>query len=162
MNKKEILKKRFEKLEKHYIALKEYKVLIDNLLQDGNNIYEPFIFNTLKPEKKAILDAYLKRFSSIQDFMGAKIFALLLEVAGINSNKMSEVLYYIEKEQIIDSLENWIELREVRNELEHDYPEELQEALNNLKFCIESFDTIEGYYINALNFSKKTINEIVK
>ncbi len=136
-------------------------MLIDNLLQD-DNIYEPLIFNTLKPEKKAILDAYLKRFSSIQDFMGAKIFALLLEVAGINSNKMSEVLYYVEKEQIIDSLENWIELREVRNELEHDYPEELQEALNNLKFCIESFDTIESYYINALNFSKKTINEIVK
>jgi len=161
MNKKEILKKRFEKLEKHYIALKEYKVLIDNLLQEAN-IYDPFIFNTLKPEKKAILDAYLKRFSSIQDFMGAKIFALLLEVAGINSNKMSEVLYYIEKEQIIDSLENWIELREVRNELEHDYPEELQEALNNLKFCIESFYKIEGYYINALNFSKRTIGEIVK
>jgi hypothetical protein len=161
MNKKEILKKRFEKLEKHYIALKEYKILIDDLLQDGN-IYEQFIFNTLKYEKKAILDAYLKRFSSIQDFMGAKIFALLLEVAGINSNKMSEVLYYIEKEQIIDSLENWIELREVRNELEHDYPEELQGALNNLKFCVDSFYKIEGYYFNALNFSKRYIDEIVK
>ena len=35
---------------------------------------------------------------------------------------MSEVLYSIEKKEIIDSLENWIELREVRNELEHDYP----------------------------------------
>lgn len=162
MNKKEILKKRLEKLEKHYIALKEYKVLIDNLLKNGNNIYDPLIFNTLKPEKKAILDAYLKRFSSIQDFLGAKIFALLLEVAGINSNKMSEVLYYIEKEQIIDSLENWIELREIRNELEHDYPEELQEALNNLKCCVESFYKIESYYINALNFSKRYLHEIVK
>jgi len=161
MNKKEILKKRFEKLEKHYIALKEYKILIDALLQN-DNIYESFIFNTLKSEKKAILDAYLKRFSSIQDFMGAKIFALLLEVAGINSNKMSEVLYYIEKEQIIDSLENWIELREVRNDLEHDYPEDLQEALNNLKFCVDSFYKIEGYYFNALNFSKRYIDEIVK
>ncbi len=158
---KEILKKRFEKLEKHYIALKEYKVLIDNLLQESN-IYKPLIFNTLVPEKKAILDAYLKRFSSIQDFMGAKIFALLLEVAGINSNKMSEVLYYVEKEQIIDSLENWIELREVRNELEHDYPEDLQEALNNLKFCIESFAKIESYYFNTLNFAKRYIDEIVR
>ena len=161
MNKKEILKKRFEKLEKHYIALKEYKILIDALLQD-DNIYEQFIFNTLKSEKKAILDAYLKRFSSIQDFMEAKIFALLLEVAGINSHKMSEILYYIEKEQIIDSLENWIELREVRNDLEHDYPEDLQEALNNLKFCVDSFYKIEGYYFNALNFSKSYIDEIVK
>lgn len=38
MNKIEILKKRFEKLDKHYVALKEYKELIDCLLKN-NNIY---------------------------------------------------------------------------------------------------------------------------
>ena len=80
-----ILEKRFEKLSKHYEALKDYKLLIDQILLN-KNIYEQFIFNTLKPEEKAILDAYLKRFSSIQDFLGAKIFSLLLDVAGINSS----------------------------------------------------------------------------
>jgi len=154
MNKKEILKKRFNKLEKHYIALKEYKNLIDNLLRE-DNIYDQFTFNTLRPEKRAILDAYLKRFASIQDFLGAKIFSLLLDIAGINNTKMSEVLSNIEKENIIDSLENWIELREVRNELEHDYPEELQEALNDLKYCIDSFEQLESYYLNSLNFFKR-------
>ena len=146
-----ILEKRFEKLSKHYEALKDYKLLIDQILLNKNK----FIFNTLKPEEKAILDAYLKRFSSIQDFLGAKIFSLLLDVAGINSSKMSEVLYYIEKEEIIDSLENWIELREVRNELEHDYPEELEEALMDLKFCIDSFEKLESYYFNSLKFANK-------
>ncbi len=68
---------------------------------------------------------------------------------------MSEVLSNIEKENIIDSLENWIELREVRNELEHDYPEELQEALNDLKFCVNSFEKIESYYLNSLAFFNK-------
>ena len=156
MNKKEILKKRFDKLEKHYIAIQEYKALIDDLLKESN-IYEQFVFNTLKPEKRAILDAYLKRFASIQDFLGAKIFSLLLDVAGINNTKMSEVLSNIEKENIIDSLENWIGLREVRNELEHDYPDQLQEALNNLKYCINSFEQLESYYLNSLNFFKKYI-----
>jgi len=154
VNKKEILKKRFEKLEKHYVATKEYKSLIDDLLKESN-IYDQFIFNTLKHEKRAILDAYLKRFASVQDFLGAKIFSLLLEIAGINNNKMSEVLSNIERENIIDSLENWIELREVRNELEHDYPEELQEALNDLKYCVDSFPQLESYYLNSLNFFKK-------
>lgn len=154
MNKKEILQKRFDKLEKHYIAIKEYKVLIDDLLKE-NNIYDQFFFNTLKPEKRAILDAYLKRFASIQDFLGAKIFSPLLEIAGINNTKMSEVLSNIEKENIIDSLENWIELREVRNELEHDYPEEVQEALDDLKYCIDNFYKIESYYLNSYNFFKK-------
>jgi len=154
MNKKEILKKRFEKLEKHYIAIKEYKLLIDDLLKE-QDIYDQFTFNTLKPEKRAILDAYLKRFASIQDFLGAKIFSLLLEIAGINNTKMSEVLSHIEKEGIIDTLENWIELREVRNELEHDYPEELQEALNDLRYCVDNFYKIESYYLNAYEFFKK-------
>lgn len=153
---KQILQKRFDKLSKHYEALRDYKSLINKLLIE-KDIYEQFIFNTLKPEEKAILDAYLKRFSSIQDFLGAKIFPLLLDVAGINSSKMSEVLYHIEKEEIIDSLENWIELREIRNELEHDYPEELKEALIDLKFCIDSFEKIESYYLNSLNFAIKYI-----
>ena len=153
-NKKKILISRFSKLEKHYIALKEYKVLIVELLKE-KNIYEQFTFNTLPPQEKAILDAYLKRFSSIQDFLGSKIFSSLLDIAGINGSKMSEVLYHMEREQIIDSLENWIELREVRNELEHDYPEELEEALRDLKFCIDSFEKIESYYLNSVNFAKK-------
>ena len=156
MNKKEILKKRFDKLEKHYTALKEYKGLIDNLLVE-KNIYDQFIFNTLEAEKRAILDAYLKRFASLQDFLGAKIFSILLEIAGIQNTKMSEVLSHIEKENIIDSLENWIELREVRNELEHDYPEELEEALQDLKYCIDNFEKIESYYLNSLNFFKRYI-----
>jgi len=153
-NKQEILKKRFEKLEKHYLALKAYKELI-NKLTDKTDIYTVENFNTLKIEDKAILDAYLKRFSSVQDFLGAKIFSPLLDIAGINSRKMSVVLYIVEKEGIIDSLEHWIELREVRNELEHDYPENLEAALQDLKFCINSFSRLESYYINALKFAQK-------
>ena len=154
MNKKDILSNRFKKLDKHYTALKEYKMYIDELLYQ-KNIYDQFIFNTLKIEERAVLDAYLKRFASLQDFLGAKIFSLLLEIAGIPNNKMSEVLYNIEKENIIDTLDSWIELREVRNELEHDYPEELSEALEDLKFCIDNFYKIENYYINSVNFFKK-------
>jgi hypothetical protein len=157
MDKHTILKKRFSKIEKHYIALSEYKFLIDELLKTSD-IYDPFTFNTLKPEKRAVLDAYLKRFSSIQDYLGTKIFPLILDCAGIGSSKMSEVLYNIEKEQIIDSLDHWIELREIRNELEHDYPEELKEALEDLKFCINSFTIIENYYLNSLRFAKKYIS----
>ena len=158
-NKQEILKKRFEKLEKHYLALKAYKELIDKLV-DKIDIYTIENFNALKIEDKAILDAYLKRFSSVQDFLGAKIFSPLLDIAGINSGKMSEVLYIIEKEGIIDSLDHWIELREVRNELEHDYPDNLEAALQDLKFCINSFASLESYYVNALKFAQRYIHAL--
>ncbi len=154
MDKIEIIKKRFAKLDKHYTALKEYRQLIDKLTTTIN-IYEPSVFSTLKPEQRAILEAYLKRFSSMQDYLGAKVFPIVLDIAGIGSQKMSEVLYQVEKEQIIDSLEEWILLREIRNELEHEYPDELQEALDDLRFCIESFSKLEQYYLNVLSFAKR-------
>ncbi len=158
MNKKEILTKRFFKLEKHYSALKDYKIYINSMLEK-EDIFDPIIFVNLKIEQKAILDAYLKRFASVQDFLGSKIFSLLLEVAGITSNKMSEVLYAIEKEGIIDSLNAWVELRDIRNELEHDYPDEIKEALLDLKFCIDNFSKLESYYLNSKNFFNKYDNE---
>lgn len=153
-NKKEILAKRLNKIEKHYIALKEYHQLIDEMVSQ-KDIFNSVVFLTLKIQEKAVLDAYLQRFSSLQDFLGAKIFPLLIEVSGIGSSKMSEVLYHVEKEGIIDDLSQWIELREARNELEHDYPEKLQKALEDLKYCIDSFKKIELYYLNALSFAKK-------
>lgn len=153
-NSREILRKRFGKLEKHYTALKDYKNAIDSIIQE-KNIFEVAIYSSLNVGERAILDAYLKRFSSLQDFLGSKIFSLLLEVSGIGGSKMSEVLYNIEKEGIIDSLENWIELREIRNELEHDYPEKLEDALRNLKYCIDNFSKIESYFLNSYNFGKR-------
>ena len=159
-NKKEILKKRFTKLNSHYTSLKDYKLLIDVMIKH-KDIYQPDVFKSLAVQERAILDAYLKRFASVQDFLGAKIFSPLLEIAGISNGKMSEVLYQVEKEEIIDSLSSWIELREIRNELEHDYPENLQDALQDLKFCVNNFSKIESYYLNSLSFAKRYINEIV-
>ena len=148
---KQILEKRLNKAKKHYEALRDYKSYIDKM----GDIYNPFIFNSLKVEERAILEAYLKRFASLQDYLGAKIFPLLLEIAGISATKMSEVLYYIEKEGIIDSFEDWVFLREIRNNLEHDYPEELEEALNDLKKCVENFEKLEKYFLNSEEFFEK-------
>jgi len=152
LNKKKILSQRLTKATSHYNALSDYHVLIENLLL-VKDFYQADIFNTLETQEKAILDAYLKRFSSLQDFLGAKIFPLLIEISGIGSSKMSEVLYHVEKEGIIDDLSKWIGLREMRNELEHDYPDDLNKALRDLKSCINSFKVIKNYYLNTHSFA---------
>lgn len=151
---KEVLKNRFLKLEKHYTALSDYKKLIEELLEE-KDIYNIDLFEKLEPRDRAILDAYLKRFASVQDFLGAKIFPLLVDISGVTANKMTETLFIMEREEIIDSLESWIELREVRNELEHDYPEELSQALKDLKYCIDHYNTVKNYYNNARTFAKR-------
>ena len=134
---KEILKKRLSKLNSHYIALKEYKEFISNL--DEKKIFDIYQFKYIDTPTKGVLEAYLKRFSSIQDYLGAKIFPILLQISGVSYSKMSEVILLIEKEGII-SFDEWIKFREIRNELEHDYPDDLEEALIDLKFCIDNLE----------------------
>ena len=146
---KEILQKRLNKLHKNFEVLREYKNFIEKL----GDIYTPFVFNSLKLEEKAILEAYLKRFAFLQDYLGAKVFKLLLENKGIVVYKMSEVLIEMEREGIID-LEKWIELRNVRNELEHDYPDELEVALEDLKYCVENFNELEKIIKKVFEFAK--------
>lgn len=147
----EILKRRLDKLDKHFVAIREYRSLIDSCLKE-KNIYAPEIFQSLKAEERAIIEAYLKRFASIQDFLGAKIFPLLLEIRGFGTDKMSEILEKMEKEGIIDSLDQWIELREVRNELEHDYPDDLIDALMDIRYCVEHLPELEAYYAKSRQF----------
>ena len=149
MNTKEILKKRLNKLNKNFEILKDYKNYIEKL----GDIYTPYVFNSLTLEERAILEAYLKRFAFVQDYLGAKIFKLLLENKGIIANKMSEVLVEMEREEIID-IEKWIELRNVRNELEHDYPDELEVALRDLKYCVENFSELEKIVKKVFEFAK--------
>lgn len=149
-----ILSARLEKLEKNFEAIRSYKLLID-ALSAKKDIFNGSVFVTLVPEEKALFDAYLKRFASIQDFLGSKIFPLLLEISGIVNSKMSEVLIQMEKEEIIDNLDSWIELREKRNNLEHDYPDDLEDALRDLRFCVDSLSRLESYYARVIAFTRR-------
>ena len=145
-----ITTKQLQKVKKHYQALKEYKEFIE---QVGFQ-FTIDEFNALNTPQKAVLEAYLKRFSSLQDYLGAKVFKSLLDISGISYSKMSEVLTLIEKEGIV-SLDRWIEFRNIRNELEHDYPDELEEALRDLKYCVDSFEYMEGVVIRVFEFARR-------
>ena len=145
-----IIQKQLQKVNKDYQALKEYKEFIE---QVGFQ-FTIDEFNNLNTPQKAVLEAYLKRFASLQDYLGAKVFKSLLDISGISYRKMSEVLTLIEKEKIV-SLDRWIEFRNIRNELEHDYPDELEEALRDLKKCVDSFDYMERVVLKVFEFAGK-------
>ena len=145
-----IPQKQLQKVAKHYLALKEYKEFIDKV----GFQFTIDEFNHLDTPQKAVLEAYLKRFSSLQDYLGAKVFRTLLNMAGISCSKMSEVLTLVEKEEIV-SLDRWIEFRNIRNELEHDYPDELKEALRDLKYYVDSFDYMQEVVVKVFEFARR-------
>ena len=152
----DIIIKQLQKINKHYEALKEYKLFIEEVGFD----FSVEKFNNIDTSQKAVLEAYLKRFSSLQDYLCAKVFKNLLNISGISYSKMSEVLVLIEKEGII-SFDKWIEFRNIRNDLEHDYPDELKDALVDLKYCFDNFEYMEEIVKKVFEFAKR-YNENIK
>ena len=83
-------------------------------------------FDQLGPEKVAYLDQFSTRFGKLQDAMGAKLFPQILELVQEQGNLSAFIdkVNRLEKIGAIDSAEQWLLLRELRNAFAHDYPED--------------------------------------
>ena len=90
----------------------------------------------LSNEQIAIVDQFIFRFAKLQDAMGAQLFPGLIELLAEPGPLPTFIdkLNRLEKIGALDSAQEWIELRETRNQIAHDYPDdpEYQAALLNL------------------------------
>jgi hypothetical protein len=78
----------------------------------------------------AFADQVIYRFAKAQDSMGAKLFKAFLLYQGENIDKpFLDILTSLEKLNVVN-VDDWFELREVRNEIAHDYDENARLAMN--------------------------------
>ena len=92
----------------------------------------------LDDEQVAIIDQFIGRFAKLQDAMGSKLLPLVLELTKEQGDLEAylDKLNRLEKIGALPSVDEWLELREMRNAFAHDYPEdsELQAAILNRAF----------------------------
>jgi len=106
--------------------------------------------NHLTDVEVAILDQFSTRFAKLQDMMGAKLFAAVLEITKEQGelDAFVDKLNRLEKIGAIPSAEKWLLLREMRNAFSHEYPDdpEIQAAILNKAFMLASelIATLEG------------------
>lgn len=95
----------------------------------------------------AFADQIIYRFSKAQDSMGAKLFKAYMLYQGDNVDKpLLDILNTLEKLDILE-VDEWFELREIRNEIAHDYDDNMSMALNIL---------------NAIFIHKQELEKILK
>ncbi len=83
-------------------------------------------------EDIAFSDQIIYRFSKLQDCMGAKLFKSILLYQGENVNKpFLDILNQLEAIDIIH-VDEWFEIRDLRNEIAHDYEDHDETAINIL------------------------------
>lgn len=71
------------------------------------------------------VELLINRFGRLQDLVGSKIIDLFLRVQeeNIDSLTMLDKLHKLEKLKIIEDVQVWKEMRLVRNNIAHEYPD---------------------------------------
>ncbi|MDF1883610.1 hypothetical protein JHD49_06635 [Sulfurimonas sp. SAG-AH-194-C21] len=126
----------FEEAHKHIDLINESIAVLPSPIK---------VYDDLSQLQRFALNALIFRFSKLQDLIGSKIFRNYLDFSGFNLSDSTffDILREIEKESIVD-IDSWDELRELRNKIAHDYPEEVDEMLESINlFLIKSGDLMD-------------------
>ena len=96
------------------------------------------VYDFLDDREIAYIDQIVFRFSKLQDTVDKKIFPLGLILLGedVQGSSFIDLLNKLEALGMLPSPSKWMEWREMRNDLTHEYPDVVEDridALNTLK-----------------------------
>ena len=108
------------------------------------------------PQNSEMLDAFVARFSRLQDTIGDKLLPAILKLNLEQVGSQLDNLFRAEKLGWIDSADQWIELRGLRNSLVHEYMTSPEKLLSALKKVIHLGDMlIKTQNLLVSNFKNK-------
>ncbi len=90
-------------------------------------------------EHSEMLDAFVSRYGRLQDMLGDKLLPAMLRASLEKMGSQLDNLLRAEKLGWINSTQTWIEIRELRNKLVHEYiesPSVLLSALQQALLCV--------------------------
>ena len=82
--------------------------------------------------------------------MGEKLFPAVLDMLGEYKSSLAfkDILNKLEKLEIIPSAQKWMDYREIRNTLTHEYPDNEQEIIEGIKISLSAYKDIKRIYEN--------------
>jgi hypothetical protein len=129
-----------------------------NLLQKALNHLKPITpiatqkLEQLTDEELGFLELLTSRFAKLQDTIGQKIFPLILASLqeDIKNTSFLDRLHKLEKLGILESAVYWVHLREIRNSIANDYPENPELMVTNINKVIVNANSLLDYWHNNL------------
>ena len=105
-------------------------------------------FIRLKDDEIGFMELLINRFSKLQDVIGAKIFPILVDLSQPETKGSSflDVLHQLEKLDLLPSSKLWIDMRELRNHLTHEYPEHPDFMARNCNQAIQTSQELLTYW----------------
>lgn len=89
---------------------------------------------------RRLLDQFAYRYTRLQDDMGARLMPAMLKALGEDSVPLSAIDRFSRLEQLgwLSSADEWLNLRQVRNQFAHDYPDSPTERFERLQAAIQA------------------------
>ena len=99
-------------------------------------------------EKIKTIDFFIYRFIKIQDKMGEKLFPAVLAKLLEYNNEMAliDVLHKLEKLCLINSTDQWIIYRKLRNTLTQEYPNHYDEVVEAISLAVGAYEEMKKIY----------------
>jgi hypothetical protein len=109
---------------------------------------------SLTPEQHQILAAFWVRFSDFQEQLGKTMRAIAIEEEQ-KADTFTAVLLYMEKLDIIDAADQWKELRELRNAINHEYEEDPAKLAEFFSELVRATPQLFAWHENLTRFCKQ-------
>jgi len=97
----------------------------------------------------AQLEMIVNRFAKLQDMIGAKLFPFILEFTQQEQTgfvPFRDILDKLEKMEILSSAQWWVDMREIRNHVAHEYPDNPELMCKNLNDAIIAAGELLEYW----------------
>jgi hypothetical protein len=111
----------------------------------------------VSPIEMALFDQLIYRFSKLQDSMGSRLFKQLLEALeeDISGSPFIDILYKMEKLNLLDDVKEWVSLRQTRNTVAHEYPFLKEIQIDELNFLPEEVEKLSAIWLKLKAYSIK-------
>jgi len=113
-------------------------------------------YENLSNEEVELIDHFLFRFSKLQDVIGQKLFPTILLFLGeeIKSKSFIDRLNRLEQLDLIESGDNWQQLRTIRNKLTHEYDDNPNTSVTALNLIYIQKDDLINFYLRIDKYYK--------
>ena len=108
-------------------------------------------------DKVKTIDSFIYRFTKIQDKLGGKFFPAVLDKLGEYNPKMPliDVLNRLERIELIESSDEWIDFRKLRNSLTHEYPDNKKEIIEAINLSITVYEKMKKTFQGMIDYIEK-------
>ena len=149
------LQKYFNECDKHLQRIEEaYDDIKDSLPLSVEK------YKILTKDEVQDIDQYLYRFSKLQDTLGQKIFRLVLNIYEPNCDNITflDLLNKLEKLDFLENTKEWLNLRDKRNQIAHQYDDEAYEMTQAINDIFNQKDILKAIYIKFKKQSEPLFN----